>query len=104
MDETIPIEIAFEKVKAEILDSINSTIEKSGLPSSIIVQLYENVLLEVKANTYAAIIQQYDILNSAQTLSAEPAAKKSTETSKVTDLGYIGMTPEEVTKEIKKTE
>lgn len=57
----LPIEVGLEKAKFEILQAINQVGRSYDLPSSFVMMIVEQLLIESKLNTYQTIITHYDI-------------------------------------------
>lgn len=54
--DKMPAEILLERIKHDFLINVNDLIEKSGLPSSMVLQAIENSLLEIKVAMYSDIL------------------------------------------------
>ena len=54
--DKMPVEIMLERIKHDFLINVNDLIEKSGLPSSMVIQAIENSLLEIKIALYSDIL------------------------------------------------
>ena len=54
--DKMPVEIMLERIKHDFLINVNDLIEKSGLPSSMVIQAIENSLLEIKIAMYSDIL------------------------------------------------
>ena len=61
MDENLPIEIAFEKVRNELLYNANTIARKYQLPSSLLAVILSEVAKDLKLSAYESIIANYDI-------------------------------------------
>lgn len=56
--DNMPVEIVCEKIKNEFINYITTTLKETGLHPVLILQIFENVLTTIKADTYFSIIQQ----------------------------------------------
>jgi len=61
-DQNLPIEVGFERAKADIVVAMKRIGDKHSLPSSLMLMLLENVVTESKLNTYATIVSNCDII------------------------------------------
>ena len=65
-NEGLPFEIAIEKAKAELSKSVFEISKIYSIPSSIMTLIHQEVLNEIKLNTYGTILAYYDDSNLSQ--------------------------------------
>ena len=61
-NQNLPIEVGFERAKADIVIAIKKIGDKHSLPSSLMLILLESVVTESKLNTFATIVSNCDII------------------------------------------
>lgn len=65
--DKMPVEILLERIKHDFLINVNDLIEKSGLPSSMVLQAIENSLLEIKIAMYSDILSNSNFADPSTT-------------------------------------
>lgn len=57
----LPFEVHYERVKQNLIRTINRISETEQMPPSIMMVVLENVLQEYKVNSYSIILGNYNI-------------------------------------------
>jgi len=72
-----PIEVCIEKVKNELVSVSNAIANKYSLPSSLMAMILEQVVSDIKINTFSTIIAHIPIETDSDT---KPADTKPADT------------------------
>lgn len=71
-DDKLPVEIAVDKARADILSMLNTIAQKYSLPSSMITLILESLLNSIKITTYENILATYKLVNPNQPQPTQP--------------------------------
>jgi len=77
-NQGLPIEVGFEKAKSDIVAAISRIGNEYSLPTSLMLVLLENVVLESKLNTFGTIVSHYDISQPEAAVVKSPEKKDNT--------------------------
>ena len=61
MEKEVPLEIAYEKAKAETIDAIANIAQKYSMPTWLLNIMVNSIALEARVNSYESMISVLDI-------------------------------------------